>query len=54
MKSILAVFGLVAIIDYIPDGRFDLTQHAIDETRDAITTLWNAGERKVDHWTRHP
>ena len=47
MKSILAIFGTVALIDYVADGEFDYARHSITETRDAIATTWNFGERQI-------
>ena len=48
MRSILAVFGTVALIDYVADGDFDYARHSITETRDAIVTTWNFGERQIN------
>lgn len=47
MKSILAAFGLVALIDYIPDSEMDLTRHALSETGQAGQTVWNGAVNTV-------
>jgi len=48
MKSIFAVFDAVALINYVPDQKFDLATHTLTETRDAVIVTWNAGERIVN------
>ena len=48
---LLAVFGLVALIDYIPDRQLDATDYVIRETGDAAVSVWNWGERQLNYLT---
>ena len=52
LKTIFAAVGILAFVDYIPDGQFDLTGHAINESSDAVTTIVNWGERQLDRLTQ--
>jgi len=52
LKNIFAAVGVVALIDYMPDRQFDATGYVLSESGDAVTSLWNWGDRQIDRLTR--